>query len=138
VLRPLSEYLRVGASAMPDGMATEMRLPDGEKGAVDLRLRRTGDLSPSGNHVYLEPSTAKVLAVSRIADQPLPAQIYGAFSPLHYGEFGGLPVKLIWGLIGLMPSVLFVTGLMTWWPAKRRKPATVIQEELAMAESARR
>jgi uncharacterized iron-regulated membrane protein len=138
VIRPLSEYLRVGTAAMADGVPTELRLPDGEKGPVDLRLWRSGDLSQTGNHVYIEPSTGRVLAVSRIADQPLATRISASFSPLHYGEFGGLPIKIVWGLLGLMPSVLFVTGLMTWWPAKRRKPATVVPEEAPVAVGAGR
>jgi len=138
LLRPLSEYLRAGTGAMADGVPIELRLPDGEKGPVDLRLHRSGDLSPSGNHVYIEPSTGKVLAVSRAADQPLAARIFAALAPLHYGEFGGLPVKVIWGLPGLVPALLFVTGLMTWWPAKQRKTATVLEEDLTLVASAQR
>jgi uncharacterized iron-regulated membrane protein len=121
----LDEYLRAGAAAMPDGVPVELRLPDGGKGAknpIDLRLWRTGDLAPDGNHVYMEPATAKVLSVSRIADQPLAARIFGAFSPIHYGEFGGVTIKLIWCLIGLMPSVLLVTGFLTW--LRPKKPQT--------------
>ena len=52
-----------------------------------------------------------------------------AFSPLHYGEFGGLPFKLVWALLGLAPSMLFITGLMTWWRPRRRKVSVKVQEE---------
>jgi uncharacterized iron-regulated membrane protein len=133
VLRPLGEYLETGVGAMRDGQPVELRLPDG-KGPVDLRLWRRGDLSPSGNHVYLEPSTGRVLGISKAADQPLAARIFAAFVPIHYGEFGELPIKLIWGIAGLMPSLLFVTGLITWWrPSQRRAPAPAVREEVTMA-----
>lgn len=135
-LRTLDEYLRMGTSAMPDGIPTELRLPEGDKGPVDLRLRRAGDLSPSGNHVYLEPVTGRVRAVSKLADQPLATRIFSAFAPIHYGEFGGLPVKIVWGLLGLMPSVLFVTGLITWWRPTQRKARLAVREDLALAETA--
>lgn len=132
-LRPLGEYLQTGIGAMPDGQPVELRLPDG-KGPVDLRLRRRGDLSPSGNHVYMEPSTGRVLGISKAADQPLAVRIFAAFAPIHYGEFDDLPIKLIWGVAGLMPSLLFVTGLITWWrPSQRKAPAPTVQEELTMA-----
>ena len=135
-LRTLDEYFQIGAGAMPDGIATELRLPEGSKAPVDLRLRRPRDLSPSGNHVYIEPSTGRILAVSKAADQPLATRIFSAFAPIHYGEFGGLPIKMLWGLLGLIPSVLFVTGLITWWRPSRRKSPLGVREDLALAGSA--
>ena len=137
MLHTLDEYVRAGTGAMPDGIPTELRLPEGSKAPVDLRLRRPGDLSLSGNHVYIEPSTGTVLAVSREADQPLAARIFGAFAPIHYGEFGGLPIKVLWSILGLIPSVLFATGLITWWRPARPKTSAAVQEELALAGSAR-
>jgi uncharacterized iron-regulated membrane protein len=134
-LRSLDEYLRIGAAAMPDGSPTELRLPEGEKGPIDLRLRREGDLSPDGNHVYLEASTGRVLAVSRLAEQPLATRIFSAFSPLHYGEFGGTPVKIVWSLFGLMPSILLVTGFLTWWRPRQRKKTLPAQEESELVSS---
>ena len=132
-LRPLDEYLQTGATAMPDGAPVELRLE--EKGPVDLRLWRRGDLSPSGNHVYLEPGTAKVLAVSRVVDQPLAARIWSVFSPIHYGEFGGAVIKAIWALIGLVPALLFITGLLYWWRPRQPKPQPAVRQDLAMAET---
>jgi uncharacterized iron-regulated membrane protein len=131
-LRTLDEYLRVGAAAMPDGTPSELRLPEGEKGPVDLRLRRAGDLSQDGNHVYLEASTGRVLTVSILAKQPLATRIFAAFSPLHYGEFGGIPVKSVWALFGLMPSILLVTGFMTWWRPRQRKRPSATQDDQAL------
>lgn len=34
--------------------------------------------------------------------------------PLHFGNFGGLFVKLIWGLLGIGTALLPITGLMLW------------------------
>jgi uncharacterized iron-regulated membrane protein len=33
----------------------------------------------------------------------------------HFGRFAGVPVKIIWTVVGLAPAVLFVTGLLMWW-----------------------
>lgn len=35
--------------------------------------------------------------------------------PLHVGDFGGWPVKVLWVLLGLAPPVLFVSGFIMWW-----------------------
>jgi uncharacterized iron-regulated membrane protein len=130
-LRPLDEYLRASATAMSDGVPTELRLPENNKAPVDLRLHRPGDLSLSGNHVYLEPSTAQVLAVSREADLATGARIFAAFAPIHYGEFGGLPIKVLWFLLGVIPAVLFVTGFITWWRPSKPAASRGVQNELS-------
>jgi uncharacterized iron-regulated membrane protein len=33
----------------------------------------------------------------------------------HFGRFAGIPVKIIWTVIGLAPAGLFVTGALLWW-----------------------
>jgi uncharacterized iron-regulated membrane protein len=59
------------------------------------------------------------------------------FTLLHFGTFGGWPVKALWTLLGLAPAVLFVTGFLMWWNrvlrpwlarfryAKEREPAAL-------------
>ena len=34
---------------------------------------------------------------------------------VHFGRFAGMPVKIIWTVIGLAPAALFVTGALMWW-----------------------
>ncbi|WP_390618813.1 PepSY-associated TM helix domain-containing protein [Maricurvus nonylphenolicus] len=34
--------------------------------------------------------------------------------PLHFGSFGGLPVRIIWALLGLSTALIAVTGMMIW------------------------
>jgi uncharacterized iron-regulated membrane protein len=33
----------------------------------------------------------------------------------HFGRFAGVPVKIVWTVLGLAPAVLFITGLVMWW-----------------------
>jgi uncharacterized iron-regulated membrane protein len=117
----LDQYIQIGRRAMPDGEPVELRLPETGKGPVDLRLHRAGDLSPSGNHVYIQPASGEVLAVDRVVDRPMGARFLGSMSPLHYAQFGGVAVKIVWSIFGLTPLVLFVTGLLYWLrPAKQK------------------
>jgi uncharacterized iron-regulated membrane protein len=120
-LRPLEEYLSAGRSAMPDGSLVELRLPDTANGVVDLRFHRPGDLAPDGNHVYLEPSSASVLMVDRLSARPLTARFLAAMAPIHYGEFGGIPIKALWAALGLLPALLFITGFVVWRRPVKRK-----------------
>jgi uncharacterized iron-regulated membrane protein len=34
---------------------------------------------------------------------------------LHFGRFGGLWVRWLWAVLGLLPAVLFMTGFILWW-----------------------
>ena len=40
---------------------------------------------------------------------------------LHAGAFGGTPVKIIYGLLGLVFPLLFLTGFIMWWLRVIRK-----------------
>ena len=43
--------------------------------------------------------------------------------PFHFGDYGGLPLRLIWGLFDLATIVVLVTGLqLSLFPSKRRRP----------------
>jgi uncharacterized iron-regulated membrane protein len=42
---------------------------------------------------------------------------------LHFGRYGGLWVRFLYLVLGLLPAVLFVTGFVLWWiRSVRRKP----------------
>jgi uncharacterized iron-regulated membrane protein len=125
----LDEYVRLGRSAMPDGVPVELRLPESGKGPVDLRLYRAGDLSPSGNHVYLDPASGVVLMIDRVVDRPIGARFLAAMSPIHYAQFGGLTIKIGWALFGLTPVLLFITGLIAWWRPAKSKPTRTVPKE---------
>jgi uncharacterized iron-regulated membrane protein len=36
-------------------------------------------------------------------------------SRLHFGRFGGWPIKALWTALGLIPLLLFITGAVMWW-----------------------
>jgi uncharacterized iron-regulated membrane protein len=125
----LDEYVRLGRVAMPDGVPVELRLPERGKGPVDLRLYRAGDLSPSGNHAYLDPASGAVLMIDRVVDRPIGARFLAAMSPIHYAQFGGLTIKIAWALLGLTPMLLFITGLIAWWRPAKSKPTQTVSKE---------
>jgi len=47
--------------------------------------------------------------------------------PLHFGDYGGLPLKILWALLDLIAIVVLGSGLYLW-RAKRKRP---IEEELS-------
>lgn len=39
--------------------------------------------------------------------------------PLHFGDYGGLPLKIIWALLDIAAIVVLVTGLYLWLGRRR-------------------
>jgi len=43
--------------------------------------------------------------------------------PLHFGDYGALPLKLLWALLDLITIVVLWTGLLLWWRKRRPLPS---------------
>lgn len=41
--------------------------------------------------------------------------------PLHFGDYGGIPLKILWALLDLMAIVVLVTGIYLWVAKRRRR-----------------
>ena len=47
---------------------------------------------------------------------------------LHFGRWRDAPVlKAVWAIVGLIPAVMLVTGVIMWWNRVLRKRANVIE-----------
>ena len=56
-------------------------------------------------------------------------------SRLHFGRFGGWPIKALWTVLGLVPLLLFITGAIMWWNrVLRPRLQKVREDELAVNE----
>jgi uncharacterized iron-regulated membrane protein len=42
-------------------------------------------------------------------------QIIRMFFGMHFGNFAGLGIRILWAALGLAPPFLFVTGALMWW-----------------------
>jgi uncharacterized iron-regulated membrane protein len=54
--------------------------------------------------------------------------------PLHFGDYGGLPMKIVWALLDIATIVVLGSGLVLW--AKRSQPRTLADEAGVQAEAA--
>jgi uncharacterized iron-regulated membrane protein len=117
--RPLEEYMAAARAAVPAAEFSEIRLPKSTKDPVSIRYYLAGDLGSVGrNEIAMNASTAQVLAIRDASGLPPGARVQHAVMPIHYAEFGGLAIKILWSLAGIMPTVLFVTGLLLWFRKK--------------------
>lgn len=118
----LDELLRRAQALEPAGRFTLVRLPGSPGQVVTLNYVLPGDLSDLGaNGIHFDPNTGTALRVDRLRDMPLGARIVAAFVPLHFGSFGGTASRMLWAVLGLVPTILFTTGLAMWWRRRLRR-----------------
>lgn len=119
------DALLVDAQTRIPGFETHyVSLPWAPEGAVTLWGQFGGAgwfRSPHGSQVAYQSTDGTFTSANDIRTQSTWAQVVDAFEPLHYGNFGGLPVKIVYGLAGCAPAVLAISGVMIWWQRRRGK-----------------
>jgi uncharacterized iron-regulated membrane protein len=102
---------------LPVGHQRHLNAPDDYR--IYGRLRTEPfDLRPSSSEITIDGTTA-AQNESFIRSRSSHRQLSAATIPLHFGNFGGWPVKVLWCLGGLAPGVLAISGILVW-RARRR------------------
>ncbi len=52
---------------------------------------------------------------------PAGARVFGMVQPLHYGTFGGYPIKILYFVLSLALTYITSTGMMIWFKRKRQQ-----------------
>ena len=122
----LGAIFAAAQQAIPDGAIREVRMPEGY-GNVQVRMWRNGDFRWLGNNVVTVDSvTGRKVAVDLYADKTGPNRFLQAMAGLHYGEWGGLTFRAIYGVAGFLAAALFLTGFLMWWLGRTRKSRAAI------------
>lgn len=86
---------------------------------VHLGMRTPGHLALSNAYYFKGDGTP--LGDGGLETGSVGQQILGAIQPLHFGWFGGLPVKIAYGLLGLALTVVTHSGVVIWLARRRDK-----------------
>jgi uncharacterized iron-regulated membrane protein len=109
-------------NAIPGGTPTLFRPAAKPNEVHSLHHILPGDWRTQGdNVVYIAPVTAEVVRVTLHKALPLGARLQRDIYGLHFGTFWGHPTRIAWVLLGLCPTVLFLTGLLMWWNRRLSK-----------------
>lgn len=80
--------------------------------------------------VLIDAQTAKVTD-SRAVPLYLAALLIS--KPLHFGDYGGLALKIIWLILDLMTIAVLWTGLVLWWKKRKHSVTDIHIVSLALA-----
>jgi uncharacterized iron-regulated membrane protein len=123
------------AHSFDEALAAARRaLPGFEPSWVELRAQPTDRFIVLGRHaeqkklygryasaVVLDASGLGVLEVRRPEEMGLGGKLDALAFPLHQGQWGGLPVRLLYVLAGLGLPLLSLTGMLMWLRRNRRR-----------------
>ncbi len=83
---------------------------------------RYGMRSPDGGVVGLDPYSGEILMTDYMPGmQSAVGASITSFFTLHFGSYGGSPVRWTYFLLGLGGAVLFYTGNLLWLETRRKK-----------------
>lgn len=62
---------------------------------------------------------ASTLELTAAAERPWYMDLLGMSQPLHYGDYGGLPMQILWAVLDVLTIVVLGSGLYLWWVRRR-------------------
>jgi uncharacterized iron-regulated membrane protein len=77
---------------------------------------------------------AKDLKVTAIVSSPWYMDALLLSQPLHFGDYGGMPMKILWAVLDVLTIIVLCSGVYLWW-VRRRAAATarVVHAEVEAA-----
>lgn len=103
-------------AAIPDGRLTWIDVPGAGDGVFRFRVRVPGDpiVRFPHSYIFVDQYSGKVLAVQDARDGNASTTVYQWLRPLHDASVGGLPTRILGVVLGFVPAILFITGLLRW------------------------
>ncbi|HEY0355584.1 MAG TPA: PepSY-associated TM helix domain-containing protein [Flavisolibacter sp.] len=109
-------------TARPDYEIHLVRIrPGSNKVGVSGRLK--SDPSYYGNYYsvfVVDGQSSEILSSSFLKDQAVGGKLSKMAGPLHFGNYGGPLLKILYCILGLTPGLLSITGFILW-TRKRKK-----------------
>ncbi|MCO7564287.1 PepSY domain-containing protein [Pseudomonas sp. S 311-6] len=63
---------------------------------------------------------AQTLQVTAVGDRPWYMDAMGLSQPLHFGDYGGRPMQILWAVLDVLTIVVLGSGLYLWWGKQRK------------------
>jgi hypothetical protein len=117
------QALAVAERIFPDGEVRLVSLPKGETGVYKIYKRADDEVAQDYSNRWLavDQYSGAVLYQTNRARRTAGDVFIEWLYPLHSGEAFGLGGRLVVCAVGVVPSVLFATGLIRWLQKRRAK-----------------
>jgi uncharacterized iron-regulated membrane protein len=124
--------LDVVKAAFPDKVATSVAFPGSPFGSPYHYLVWTKGKEPLTSRLF-SPVLVDARSGELVSEVTMPWYLRALelSRPLHFGDYGGLPLKIIWILLDLVTIVVLGSGLYLWFSRHRSSVAEAEQELIA-------
>ncbi|MFJ2459017.1 PepSY-associated TM helix domain-containing protein [Pseudomonas neuropathica] len=75
---------------------------------------------------------ATTLQVTAVAERPWYMDAMGMSQPLHFGDYGGMPMKILWATLDVLTIIVLGSGVYLW-VVRRRAARSVLETAEASA-----
>ncbi|MBI6561921.1 PepSY domain-containing protein [Pseudomonas syringae] len=62
---------------------------------------------------------AQTLQVTAVVERPWYMDALGMSQPLHFGDYGGMPMKILWAVLDVLTIIVLGSGVYLWWVRRR-------------------
>ncbi|HLR31978.1 MAG TPA: PepSY-associated TM helix domain-containing protein [Fodinibius sp.] len=73
------------------------------------------------NYVQFNPKTGTESSSFFIKNKPWYVDLYSFMYPLHFGNWGGTVIKILYSLFGMAPALLSISGFIIWRQRQKQK-----------------
>ncbi|PBQ15827.1 peptidase [Pseudomonas congelans] len=75
---------------------------------------------------------AQSLQVTAVVERPWYMDALGMSQPLHFGDYGGMPMKILWAVLDVLTIIVLGSGVYLWWVRRRTaRSVSVVQAQVA-------
>jgi uncharacterized iron-regulated membrane protein len=109
---------------VPRGMSVRAGR-DGAAAAIEIYgddRDRSSFLPAWASRVCFDARTGVLESVDMVSRAPAATKLELATGPLHFGTWGGVPVRLVYAAGALAPPLLALTGVLLWFRRGRPRP----------------
>ncbi len=111
----LAHLVNRAKSECPDLRITYIHMPEHPYAPVIVRgTRGTSLFRDNVNAVYLNPYSGEAVAIHSPGKVSSLHKTVALMAPLHFGDFGGLPSKLVWFFFGCLLCLSVYSGFVIW------------------------
>ncbi len=132
---PVDDAIRKVSALMPNAELTSVLFPNEVFGSPRHYLIWTRGKTPVTSQLFT-PVLIDVETGSITTSKGLPWYLRAleVSRPLHFGDYGGMPLKIIWALFDLVLIVVLVSGVYLWL-IRRKAPVEQELNRLVAAQS---
>ena len=111
----LQDLLAYAGKIEPQAHFDELRPARAPGNAASLTFRLPGERVFSRHRLFLDPQTGALLRLDRYDRLTTGERVMANIQPWHFGYFAGRWSQWLWVLVGMLPALLFGSGLWLWW-----------------------